>query len=158
MTNHIILSDIIDDLDMVFIGTLGGGYNLVDSDRGYLISLWGRYFKVEVDQKVKLNRTGGPLPPTSRTLRVSDTAYNWDGIVGARGQFNINDRWYLPYYADVGTGQSDLTWQAMTGIGYRFKWGDVLLVYRYLDYEFDSDYLLEDLTISGPALGARFKF
>jgi len=44
----------------------------------------------------------------------------------------------------------------MTGVGYNFKWADVLLVYRYLDYEFDSNFLLEDITVSGPALGAKF--
>ena len=64
----------------------------------------------------------------------------------------------MPYYAEVGTGQSDFAWQAIAGIGYKFTWGDVLLVYQHLDYEFDSDYLIEDLTVSGPALGARFKF
>jgi hypothetical protein len=47
--------------------------------------------------------------------------------------------------------------QAMTGIGYQFKCGDVLPVYRHLDYEFDADYLLMDLTISCPALGTRLK-
>ena len=46
----------------------------------------------------------------------------------------------------------------MTGIGYQFKCGDALPVYRHLDYEFDADYLLKNLTISSPALGARFKF
>ena len=46
----------------------------------------------------------------------------------------------------------------MTGIGCQFKCGDVLSVYRHLDYEFDADYLLNDLTISSPAFGARFKF
>jgi hypothetical protein len=43
----------------------------------------------------------------------------------------------------------------MTGIGYQFKCGDVLPVYRHLDYEFDADYLLMDLTISCPALDTR---
>jgi hypothetical protein len=47
--------------------------------------------------------------------------------------------------------------QAMSGIGYTFKRGDILLVYCHLDYEFDADYLLRDLTISCPALGTRLK-
>ena len=46
----------------------------------------------------------------------------------------------------------------MTGIGYQFKCGDVLPVYRHLDYEFDADYLLKNLTISSLAFGATFKF
>jgi len=64
----------------------------------------------------------------------------------------------MPYNADVGTGQSDLTWQAQLGVGYKFKYADVLLTYRYLDYEFDSDSALDDLTVKGPQLGAKFYF
>ena len=73
-------------------------------------------------------------------------------------QINLDKNWYLPYYADVGTGGSQSTWQALAGVGYQFKWGDVLLAYRYLDYNFDSDFLLDDINMSGPALGARFRF
>lgn len=58
----------------------------------------------------------------------------------------------------MGTGGSDLTWQALAGVGYAFKWGDVLLAYRYLDYDFDSDFMLKDMNISGSALGAKFYF
>ena len=78
--------------------------------------------------------------------------------MGVRGRVNLDDHWYLPYYADIGTGDSDSTWQALAGVGYTFKWGDVLLAYRYLDYNFKSDFLLKDATMKGPALGARFRF
>jgi hypothetical protein len=140
------------------ISTFGGGYNLIDNDRATLDLIGGaRYGWVDTDLKVKSDRTD-PRLQLSRDIKVSDSQDNWDGIVGVRGELNLNDHWYMPYYADVGTGQSDLTWQALAGVGYKFKWGDVLLVYRHLDYEFDSGDLLEDLTVSGPALGARFYF
>jgi len=32
--------------------------------------------------------------------------------------FGESRKWFVPYYLDVGTGESDLTWQAMGGIGY----------------------------------------
>jgi hypothetical protein len=42
----------------------------------------------------------------------------------------LNEHWYLPYYADIGTGDSDLTWQLFGGIGYMFNWGDIKLGYE----------------------------
>ena len=147
------------DIDMkASITTFGGGYNLVDNERVALdLMAGGRYAWVDVSVKLDLDRAGTVLQ-TSRQEKVSDTKGVWDGIVGARGEIHLNDHWYLPYYADVGTGQSDLTWQALAGVGYRFRWGDVLAAYRYLDYDFDSNFLLKNLTVSGPALGARFHF
>src|SRR5258706_8986955 len=59
-----------------------------------------------------------------------------DGLIGVRGRINLGGSdWFLPYYADIGTGSSNFTTQAMTGIGYGFSWGDLRLVYRYLYYE-----------------------
>ena len=59
-----------------------------------------------------------------------------DAIVGLRGRRNIGgEQWFVTYYADVGAGDSDLTWQANVGAGYAFGWGDVVLAYRYLDYD-----------------------
>ena len=45
----------------------------------------------------------------------------WDGIVGAKGAFALGDKhkWVVPYYVDIGTGDSDVTWQAELGVGYR---------------------------------------
>jgi hypothetical protein len=140
------------------ITTFGVGYNLVDNGRATLdVLAGGRYAWVDVTVKLDLDRSGAVVQ-TSRREKVSDSKGVWDGVVGARGAIELNDNWYVPYYADVGTGDSDLTWQALAGIGYKFGWGDVLLAYRYLDYDFDSGFLLKDLTVSGPALGARFLF
>ena len=47
---------------------------------------------------------------------------------------------------------------AMLGLTRSFGWGDLMLVYRHLEYDQDSDGLLQDLSFSGPALGARFRF
>ncbi|MEH6468805.1 MAG: hypothetical protein V7725_04240 [Porticoccus sp.] len=147
------------DIEMkALITTFGAGYNVVDNERTALDLVGGaRYTWVDIDTKLDLTLDGQMLQ-TSRQEEVSDSQHLWDGIVGVKGQINLSNNWYLPYYADIGTGDSDFTWQAMAGVGYTFKWGHVLLAYRYLDYKFDSDFLLDDMTISGPALGARFRF
>jgi len=141
-----------------WIVTLGAGYNVVDNEKTTLDLVGGaRYLDLDVDIKLNLDRNG-VLLQTSREVKASDSDHVWDGIAGLKGNYKINDKWYLPYYADIGTGGSDLTWQAMGGVGYQFKWGEVLLAYRYLDYNFKSDFLLKDMNVSGPALGARFRF
>ena len=67
----------------------------------------------------------------------------WDVIVGIRGEFDwTSEKWSTPYYLDVGTGSSSLTWQAMAGLSYAFGWGDLLLMYRHLDYDQSSNKLL----------------
>jgi hypothetical protein len=41
-------------------------------------------------------------------------------------------RWFVPYYIDVGAGNdSNTTWQAYAGAGYRYDWGDLVFVYRW---------------------------
>ena len=66
--------------------------------------------------------------------------------------------WSIPYYLDVGTGSSNLTWQAVLGITYSLRWGDVELAYRHPSYDQSSDKLVQDMRFSGPALGLSFHF
>ena len=83
-----------------------------------------------------------------------------DAIIGVIGHLSVGDkgRWVVPYYLDVGTGDSDLTWQAMAGLGYQFDWGAMIFTYRYLDYDSGSGSPVTDLTIAGPMLGASFQW
>ena len=99
----------------------------------------------------------GPGPQSFARER-SKSDEQLDGIVGLRGKIQLNENWYLPYHADIGTGDSDLTLQLFAGIGYRFGWGDIKLGYRYLKYELDDDALLEELEVYGPLLGVGFRF
>jgi len=80
------------------------------------------------------------------------------GIVGVKGRFAFgeNREWFVPYYVDVGTGDSDVTWQIIGGIGYAFKWGDVIAGWRYLDYNFKSGGVFEDANFNGPIVGVAF--
>jgi len=78
--------------------------------------------------------------------------------VGIRGQHNISEKVFLPAYADIGVGDSDLTWQVFGGIGYRFEKFEAVLGYRYLKWEFHDNSALDSLDIHGPILGASFRY
>ncbi len=95
-------------------------------------------------------------PGRSYTSTVHPT--NWDAIVGAKGQFRFGERreWFVPWYADVGAGQSKLTYQLLGGVGYAFSWGQVIAVWRYLDYDFKSGAALESMYFNGPMIGVGF--
>jgi hypothetical protein len=133
-----------------WVWTLGGAYTAWRKEKSYLDLLAGARI-LSMDTEVAL--TGLP-----RDRQQSEDINLWDGIVGAKGSLALNDRWFLPYYLDVGTGNSDLTWQAAVGIGHAFKWGDIRLKYRHLEYDQDSDKLLQDVAFGGPQLGVGFRF
>ncbi len=78
--------------------------------------------------------------------------------ISVKGDITLADKCYAPYSLDVGTGDSDLAWLVAAGVGYRFDWGEVNLVYRYRDWDFKSGRDLDNLNLSGPQLGARFYF
>jgi hypothetical protein len=84
----------------------------------------------------------------------------WDGIVGVKGRYAFGDdhKWFAPFYLDVGTGQTKLTWQAAAGVGYAFSWGEVVAVYRYLDYTNKSGKSIEDMSMKNPQLGVTLRF
>jgi hypothetical protein len=121
----------------------------------YRLNLLGgaRYLEIEADLKLD---TRPPLPPGSR--KASDSGSNWDGIVGVAGQMELKDKWYLLGYLDVGTGDSDYTWQARASVGYRFKKVDAVAGYGYLDYDLGSDEAISDLSVHGPYAGVKFTF
>ena len=135
---------------------LYGGYTTVDTDNLTVDVLAGlRYLDVEADAQLQIT---GPLPPTLPSPKLSQSVGLWDAIVGVKGAYKVNDKWFIPYHLDVGTGDSDLTWQALAGLGYRFDWGSVMLAYRHLYYDQGSSGLIQDLEFSGPALGVSYAF
>jgi len=143
------------------VWTMAGTYNLSATSRHEADLLVGARL-LDMDQTLKWTFNGNidelPLPEHSGSSKVS--VADWDAIIGITGHRSIGDegRWVIPYYLDVGTGDSDLTWQAMAGLGYQFDWGALVLTYRYLDYDSGSGSPITDLTISGPMLGASFSW
>lgn len=141
--------------------SLLGSYALVDRP-SYEMQLLGgtRYLKVDTTVDWRLSGNVGGVPAFATSGASTTKTDVWDAVVGAKGRYRFGDqgRWFLPYYLDVGTGQSDRTWQAMGGIGYSFSWGEVFAAYRHLDYRFDSGDRMKDLSFSGPGVGVGFRW
>jgi opacity protein-like surface antigen len=84
----------------------------------------------------------------------------WDWVGGVRGKVGLGDTGvFVPYYLDAGTGTSAFTWQGILGLGYApNKYWDLRLVYRHLSYNEPAGGVVQQLRLSGPALGAQFRF
>jgi hypothetical protein len=100
------------------------------------------------------------LPVAGRTGSAHAQQTQWDAIAGLSGQASLGaeGQWYVPYYVDIGAGESNLTWQAMVGLGYSFGPVDVLGVWRYLDYDLGDGMSIQSIDFNGPAVGVKFRF
>jgi hypothetical protein len=138
---------------------IAGTYAWIETPRYEVHALAGaRYLKIETTFDWNFTGNVGALPPAALAGSSASAPQVWDAIVGAKGRLQLGDgRWYAPYYADIGTGQSELTWQALAGIGYAFSWGELAAVYRHIDYTF-SDSPAKNLRFSGWAAGATFRW
>jgi hypothetical protein len=140
--------------------TTAGTYRIVAEPGATFDVLAGaRLFDVKEKFGWEFSADIGGVSPPPRTGNSEAKLDNWDAIVGVKGRISFGDRnqWFVPYYADVGTGDSDLTWQGLAGIGYKFGWGEVFGVYRYLDYSL-KDSKVEDVHFGGPAIGVSFRW
>jgi hypothetical protein len=141
------------------IWSLAGIYNLTATPDNTTDLLFGvRMLNMKQTLNWSLSSNIPELPARSGEARVDGT--DWDAIVGLKGRYYIGAgrKWFLPYYADVGTGDSRLTWQINAGVGYKFNWGSLYATWRYLDYDFESGNALQSMSMSGVALGAAFQF
>ena len=142
--------------------TLSGGKTVVRKDDYYMDALlgWRRF-----DMTAELEVIEPPVPNIAPSLSPgqkfkSNLQFN-DVFVAVNGNYQFaGSSWSMPYYADIGTGDSDLTWQAMIGVDYAFGWGKLHMSYRHLDYDFGNVGNFTDLqtTFSGPTIGAKFEF
>ena len=141
------------------IWTLAGSYRFVaDPNFTFDVLAGARLLDVKINQGYQLTGNVGPIPLPGRSGSASIHVSDWDAIIGIKGRYAVSsDRaWYVPYYLDVGTGESKLTWQIMGGVGYAFSWGDVIATWRYLDYRNDSGKPLQDLNMNGPQISFVF--
>ena len=136
-----------------YIVTLGGGYELASSERYVVNAVLGARY-LDLDAKLSVFPDGSP------SEQVKEKLEDWNAIVGAQGRWNFNENWYAGGYADVGTGDSDITWQVLANVGYSFGNWDINGGYRYLKWEFDEgdNALFDNADISGPYAGALFRF
>jgi hypothetical protein len=134
--------------------TTAGFYRVIE-DSGMTLDILAGFRYMEVDQELNWRIHGDidevELPGREGTLEADFEA--WDAIVGVRGRIPLGQGtpWFIPYYVDVGAGDSDFTWQGSTGIGYGMgRWG-LGLTWRYLSYDLASGGEIADIEFSGPA-------
>jgi hypothetical protein len=145
-----------------WVWTLAGEYRLPVSDPAWTLDLLGgtRLFDLRTQATWNISGSIGPLDPAARagTATVSDSV--WNGIVGVKGRyvFGGNRQWAVPFYLDVGTGESKFTVQAAAGISYAFQWGELNALYRYLGYDAKSGKAISEVNFSGPQFGAVFRW
>jgi hypothetical protein len=144
------------DLDFTgWVLHFAGGYTVLEEERLLLDVIGGaRYLDLDMDLAL-----GFSLGGQDETRELSQGGSVWDGIVGVKGNVALGERWFLPYYADIGTGDSDFTWQASGGVGFSAaSWVDLVLAYRHLAWELDSDRAIADLSFGGPGAAVIFRF
>jgi hypothetical protein len=144
-----------------WLWTLAGSWRAASSPN-HELNLIGGARLLDVDQTIDWQLSGniGTVALPDRTGDRTTGVSNWDAIVGVKGWVRLgeSDRWFLPYYVDVGTGESSLTWQATAGVGYRFGWGDVMCSWRHIDYDMKSGKQIESIVFDGPAVAAAFRW
>jgi hypothetical protein len=138
--------------------TLAGGYRFAATPQ-WTSDLFGgaRYLDMKQTLGYNLSANVGPFVGPLRQGSSSVNVSNWDAIIGTKGRIGLGDsrEWFVPYYADVGTGQSNYTYQGYAGLGYTFSWGELIGVWRYIYYKF-NDNAGTTLKLNGPALGVAF--
>jgi hypothetical protein len=146
------------------IWTLAGGYTVVQGGWGNFDAIVGfRYLSVNprLDYNLALSVAGprGNGATFGGGGGVSGSGNFWNGVGGFRGRIRVGDAGlFIPYYFDIGTGGSNLTWQISSGLGYHAGPVDVSLTYRYLSFEQGSNAVVQHMWIQGPMLMANFAF
>lgn len=161
---HDIPSSLSANLDLGIKGTLwtiAGEYLAVSDPSTQLYVLGGaRMLDVKESLSYSLSADVGPFsgPGRSGSSEVKET--NWDAVIGVKGRYSFGQQreWFLPFYADVGTGDSDLTYMLFGGLGYQFSWGSIVGGWRYIDYEFKSSSKVQNLDFNGPMIGVAFNW
>ena len=136
------------------IWTLAGGYTVLQRDWGSLDVIAGfrlADMEARTDYNLALTVTGprGNGATFGGPGTISGHGQNWNGIVGARGSVSLGTAgFFIPYYFDIGTGSSDLTWQIASGIGYRTGRISMSAQYRYLSFRQDA--VIQHLSLADP--------
>jgi len=149
------------NIDLGLRGTvwaIGGSYRLSQAPAQTLDAFAGaRMLDLRSSASWSLSGNVGTIGLQDRSAMRESRSRNWDAIVGLKGRYVGSDgKWFLPYYLDVGGGDSQLTYQAIAGVGRAFSWGDVAGTWRYMDYKFKDGAPLQDLDASGPMISAIF--
>lgn len=111
------------------------------------------YFSVDTDLE---------LTPGLLAGRELSSSKNWiDPVLGFHLRHELCERWFAMLRGEIGGfgAGSDLTWQVMTGVGYRTgESSEVFLGYRHLDIDYSDNGFTYDTVTSGIILGMNFSF
>jgi hypothetical protein len=150
-------------------GALFGGADLTSSTLfvtgfGTYEALTGRAWGIDAlagarfwYARTELDLSAGLLP-----TQQADESETWiDPLIGARLRISLGHGFSLIGIADIGgfgVG-SDLSWEAMGVLGYRFNhWLSAHGGYRHMKVDYENGDFLYDLELSGPIIGAVFRF
>ncbi len=126
-------------------------YRVFETDKWKLdLAAGGRYLNIKI-------------PLEFSYVEKKDPSFHvWDAIVGLKGYYTIDKKWFVPFHFDIGAGDTELTWEVFTGVGYKYENFDLIAGYRHLDWDFGrSDTggkILDQLTVSGPIFGFKYYF
>ncbi|MBT3142010.1 hypothetical protein [Falsiruegeria litorea] len=132
----------------VFTGSVG--YDFKHTQPGQFVGFGGfRYLGMDTTANLSVG-TG--------SQRVSGSISNFDAIIGVRGVQPLSEKWALSFIADVGAGDSDLTWQAGATFDRRINNWNLSFGYRHIAWEIGNSNVVSDLSFSGPIVGAKIAF
>jgi len=141
-----------------FMATLQGGYRVVDTPEFTLDALGGaRFWYISNDITV----TASHPAIGSRTASHRES-FGWvDPVVGLRAFIPVTEKVSIQAQADIGGfgAGSDLTWSVLATLNYNFS--DHLSAsagYKVLDVDYDHNGHVFDTRLSGPVLGATYRF
>ncbi|PWK63920.1 hypothetical protein [Aminobacter sp. AP02] len=136
-----------------FMATLQGGYRVLETPGFTLDALGGvRFWHISND--VTVNALG--------LSRSYGERFGWaDPVIGARALLRMTDKLSLQAQVDVGgfSVGSDFTWSALATVNYIVT--DKLSLsagYKALDADYDHGGHVYDTRLSGPVLGATWRF
>ncbi|CAI8708306.1 Outer membrane protein [Pseudomonas chlororaphis] len=133
-------------------GFLGGGYTVLGDDNHRLdvaggVRVWY--------SSTAITLHGGP----AGGLSGSDKATWADAMVGLRGHYAVNDRFWLSSWGMVGAGQSREDWDLAALAGWEFLPGfSAVAGYRAMGVNYRHDGFVYDIVQKGPLLGISGRF
>jgi len=140
------------------IWTIAPSYTVVHNEVGNLDVIAGlRYSSFRVSLAYEFSLDHVPLMVGGGFWPVRDST---DGLIGVKGNILLSSdgKWFLPYLLDVGDGNKNWQLEEFLGAGYRFGWGAITLGVRNLTYRSTDNQIIEKLRMTGPILGATFRW
>jgi len=150
------------DVKQTWVGVLGG-YKVAtgtygDNGHRYSVDLQAglRYNQLKQEADISTPGPGGTLGGTE----------TWtEAVLGARGTWELSDRWAVAVAADAGLGGENVNshWRASVGFDYQ-AWENTSIRFGWRHYQIDYETersdgaFAYDITQTGPLLGLTFSF